>query len=216
MFLHGWGGNETSFANILPFFRCHYRCLTLSMPMFQKEGYADKPWTLDDYAGFVTQFLDNNKVEYCHIIAHSFGCRVATLLATQNPSRYGQLVFTGAAGIRYRKRVNSIKIWFYKLRKKLFKTTKGGSSDYRNLSQVGKITFQNIINRDLSPDIAKIQNPTLLIFGHYDKSTPLKIGRKWQKLVKNSELRVYKNSGHFCYIDEAERFIADAYGHFPK
>jgi len=215
LFLHGWGGDEKSFTPILQYFKQHFNCLCPALPMFQSDSIKENPgapWTLDDYADFVEEYLDKNDVEKCHIIAHSFGARVTALLLNKDPKRYGRIVLTGAAGIRKR----SLCVWFkvrvYKLRKRVFKIKKqGGSSDYKKLTDAGKKTFQNIITFDLKNEIAKIIHPTLLIFGGKDSATPIKLGKKWQKLSKNSKLIIYKKSGHFCFIDEHARFIRDAY-----
>ena len=191
LFLHGWGGDENSFAPLLPYFRIKYNCLA---PTFS----PPHPWTLEDYADFVEKFLDQHSIEHCHIIAHSFGARITALLVTRNPLRYGKLVLAGAAGLR----MPSLRT---KLRLKLRKPSK----DYLAMPPEGKQTFKNIVNRDLSPEIANIQNKTLLIFGRNDKSTPVKMGRRWEKLMSDSKLVIYKNSGHFPYIDQTGRFIRD-------
>jgi len=215
LFLHGWGGDENSFAPILPFFEKQYKCLCPAMPMFQKDSKKDNPdsaWTLKDYAEFIENYLDENNIEKCHILAHSFGARVTTLLLNRNPDRYGRIILTGAAGIKKRKTLCVwLKIKSYKVRKKLFMNKKeSGSTDYKKLTDEGKKTFQKIIEYDLKGEISKIFHPTLLIYGGHDTATPVKMGRKWAKLSKNSILVTYKKSGHFCYIDENSRFIKDS------
>ncbi|MCL2570451.1 MAG: alpha/beta hydrolase [Firmicutes bacterium] len=213
LFLHGWGGNEHSFSNITPILQYHFNCLSISMPMFQKDDLISPqtPWTLEDYAAYVETFLDSHNVEKCHILAHSFGARITALLVNRNPNRYEKLVLTGAAGIKPRKSLNTkLKIALYKTRKKLnLIKTEQGSPDYKKLTPVGKQTFNNIINRDLKPEISNINHPILLIFGKHDTATPPKMGRQWKKLAKNSTLIIYPNSGHFTYIDETQKFLAN-------
>ena len=231
LFLHGWGGGSQSFAPVWKFFEKRFICLAPSLPMFEAEcaegGTCEsaqscpddwdykptKPWTLEDYAEFVERFLDDNTVQKCHIVAHSFGARVAVLLVNRNKARYGRIVLTGAAGIKPRKRlIVLLKIWCYKIRKKLFGAkARGGSSDYRKLSPVGRRTFQNILNRRLEREISQICNPTLLIYGKNDKATPPWMGRKWAKISPVAELNIYNKSSHFCYIDEPARFNAEVY-----
>ncbi|MCL2755965.1 MAG: alpha/beta hydrolase [Firmicutes bacterium] len=211
LLLHGWGGNENSFAPILPYLSKHFRCLAPAFPMFgcDSDNQPDTPWTLDDYTNFIQEYLVTNNVEKCHILAHSFGARVTALLVTRNPARFEKLVLTGAAGIRRRKFSTIIKIKLYKLRKKLGYKKQSGSPDYKKLTNSGKKTFQNIINRDLKSEIKQINNPTLLIFGRNDNATPVKLGKKWVKISQNANLLVYNNSGHFAYLDETSRFIKD-------
>lgn len=201
LFLHGWGGDQNSFSNIMPYLQRTHRCLSISMPTVPSDV-----WQLEDYALMVEKFLDDARVEQCHIIAHSFGARVAVLLVNRNPQRFKKLVLTGAAGIRKKLSLyRRFRIWLHK--RGIWKSL--GSPDYQNLSRIGKLTFQNIVNRDLSRDITKISHPTLLVFGKRDKSTPVWMGKRWARLSPNAKLLIYKNSGHFAYLDEPSRFLVD-------
>jgi len=124
LFLHGWGGNEQSFAPIMPVLKKHFRCITLGMPMFNNNDTDEPgtPWTLEDYANHVENYLDSLGVTKCHIVAHSFGARVTCLLVTRNPKRYEKLILTGAAGIRPRQKIRTmLKIWSYKVKRKFAK-----------------------------------------------------------------------------------------------
>lgn len=203
------------------------------MPM----NHFPRPWTLFDYADLVERVLDERGVESCHIIAHSFGARVTAILVNRNPSRYRRLVLVGAAGIPPRRSVVvRMKILWHKFRRRVFgRETEGGSAEYRVLTKEGKITFQNIIRHDLRPLIRNLQHPTLLIYGSKDTATPVWMGRKWMRLMNRNtsggleeqrysngntsgdfggqrcSLVVYENSGHYAYLEESARFIADAF-----
>ena len=67
-----------------------------------------------------------------------------------------------------------------------------------------KKTFQNIIKEDLRKYYKNISCDTLIIWGDNDLDTPLKDGLLIKKLIKNSEIIVYKNSNHFCYLNYPE------------
>lgn len=208
LFLHGWGGNQNSFAHIKKHFESHFRCIFINF-----DCNPDKVRTLYDYVSQVEEVIKLENVEKCYIIAHSFGARIAVLLATLNPNLVEKMVLTGAAGLKPRFRLSVwLKIKIYKFKKRFLKAhqnIKSGSPDYRNLSQSGKITFQNIIHRNLATEIRELEVPTLLIFGKKDKSTPLYMAKLWTKLQKSSTLIMYKQSGHFCFIDNPARFISD-------
>lgn len=220
LFLHGWGTNSSIFVRVMSFFEnlsVDYKILALDLPMFAC-GDSDSPgapWGLENYSDYVEQFLDKEGVENCHIIAHSFGARVAVLLCTRNLGRFGKLVLTGAAGLRKRLSFcKCLRVRFHKMG--IWKNK--GSEDYRKLTHTGKVTFQNILRRDLSGEIANLKNPTLLIWGRKDSATPLKMGKKWLRLQnkgwtkqKPARILIYRDSGHFCFLDEPERFIRDAH-----
>ena len=202
IFLHGWGTDQKSFAPVRRFFESNYKCIFVDF-----DCNPSKPMVLEDYAEYVEQILIREKITHCYIIAHSFGARVAALLGVRNPHMIRRMVLTGAAGLRPRFNIKTFaKIRLYKM----FKIGKG-SSDYRNLSKSGKITFQNIILRDLSYEITRLKIPTLLIYGRGDKSTPIYMGKRWTRLQKSSILKVYAEAGHYTFVDSPARFILDAH-----
>jgi pimeloyl-ACP methyl ester carboxylesterase len=184
------------------------------MPCFQTtdQNAPEQPYTLQDYADRVAALLDELGITNTHVIAHSFGCRVAALLAVQRPEIFSRLVFTGAAGIKTRRKpIVVLKIWLYKLRRRLFgaDSKPRGSSDYRNLTDVGKITFRNILGVDLRNQIKQITAPTLLVFGENDTATRVSTAKLWTKSNSVTTLTIYKNAGHFCYIQQSGRFTMD-------
>jgi len=201
LFLHGWGGNERSFASVLPFFEGKYNCVCVYLPTEPGEV-----WTLEDYADTVLCELDKRGIQKAHIIAHSFGARVAVLLVGRQPERFGKLVLTGPAGLRPRLSIiRRLKIRLHKAG-----LVKGrGSADYRILSPTGKKTFQNVVNRDLSAEIARIGHSILIIWGDKDDAVKKYMINRWTKLACRVTIKVYKGCGHFCFLDKAARFILD-------
>jgi len=170
---------------------------------------TDKPLGLEDYANMVLAELDRLGIERVHVVAHSFGARVTTLLANMQPERFGKLVLVGPAGIKPR-----FNLWrWFKIRLHKAGIIKSrGSADYRTLSKNGKITFQNIIKRDLSPEISRITQPSLIIWGRRDKAIKKFMAKRWTKLNACITMKTYKNAGHFCFLDEPARFIMDVEG----
>ena len=201
LFLHGWGGDENSFASIAPFFKKHYNCVFIRFPTDPPE-----PWCLDNYANLVMEKINQQGIDKCHIIAHSFGARVASLLLNHYPKRFDRIVLTGPAGIP---KHFSLWLWLKIRFNKLFRRKNAGSSDYRKLTSIGKQTFKNIIGRDLRPEIRQIVHKTLIIWGNRDKAIPRYMVKLWTNLNTNTKLITYKGNGHFCFIDSPTRFIID-------
>jgi len=201
LFLHGWGGDDKSFSSVLPYFRTKYNCICVAMPR-----ETDEPWTLEDYARMVFAELDRLGIKQTHIIAHSFGARVTAVLANEQPERFGKLILAGPAGIKQR-----FNLWRW-LRVRLHKAKiikSKGSADYSTLSHNGKITFQNIVRRDLSAEISAITQPSLIIWGKKDKAIKKYMAKRWTNLNACITMKTYKNAGHFCFLDEPARFIID-------
>ena len=76
-----------------------------------------------------------------------------------------------------------------------------GSSDYQQLSPDMKKTFVSIVNTYLDEYARKMSVKTLIIWGEKDNDTPLYMAKKLNRYIKNSQLKVIKDAGHFCFLD---------------
>jgi pimeloyl-ACP methyl ester carboxylesterase len=76
-------------------------------------------------------------------------------------------------------------------------------------------TYRNIINEDMQAEAAKIELPTLLIYGDKDKSTPPTDGLLFQKAVNHSDLKIISGAGHFLHQEESGR-VSDLIKQFLK
>ena len=212
LFLHGWGGDLRSFsyfANSLSVYG--YRTINLS---FNGHGNSEKPssvWGVSDFARAVLKLLKNYNVEKVSIVGHSFGGRVAIWLSANYPSLVDKLVLVDSAGIKPRRGLRyKYKVWRYKKAKKNGKDlSKFGSSDYKNLDEKMKGTFIKIVNEDLTKFLPKILVPTLLVWGKKDKDTPMYMAKKMRKKIKESNLVVFKNEGHWAYANKPNEFLKE-------
>lgn len=227
LLLHGWGAQIESFAPVIFALQKYRRVIALDFPGFGKSGYPDKSWTVADYMEFTAAFLRQIGEKKVDIVCHSFGGRVTIMLAAIYPQLVGKIVFVDAAGIRPRRKPKYyIKIWSYKLTKKIARVNwlagalkaigvdvqkriqSAGSSDYKALPDHMKKTFVNVVNQDLSGYLKDIKSPSLLIWGENDMDTPVLYGRKMEKEIADAGLVVLKNAGHFSYLDQFPQFIA--------
>ena len=78
---------------------------------------------------------------------------------------------------------------------------RSGSSDYVNAKVMQKKMLIAAVNYDQRRVFKGIKCETLLIWGSYDQSTPLKDGKLINRLIKNSSLVIVPNSGHFPFVD---------------
>ena len=93
------------------------------------------------------------------------------------------------------------------LRKYQEKLSKFGSNDYKLLSERMKQIFVHIVNEDLSMYAKYINSETLIVWGEKDKDTPIYMAKKLKRLIKNSELKIIENAGHFSFIDNKDEFL---------
>lgn len=222
LILPGWGNTRETFKNIINNLKENYTIYILDYPSFGKSSIPKVTLSIYDYALLIKAFITSNNIKSPHIIAHSFGGRITSLLIGYYKIDVKKVILIDVAGIKRRKNINSyLKEKIYKLLKKLtflLPTKKRiiyqrklfynfASKDYQNINTKMQQTFKNIINEDLRKYYKEISNETLLIWGEKDIDTPYKDALLLNRIIKNSALITYKNSYHFPYLDYQNNII---------
>lgn len=216
--LPGWGDTRKTFTNIIESLKENNTIYILDYPSFGNSNKLTKIKTIYDYKELIINFIKELDIENPIIIAHSFGGRITSLIS--NEINIKKIILIDVAGI---KRINiktKIKILTYKLlklltnlfpknkeklRKKLL--NKFSSSDYKELDQIMKQTFKNIIKINLKNNYKNIKQETLILWGEKDIDTPLKDAYKLNNIIKNSALIIFKNSSHYSYLENEYQTI---------
>ncbi len=226
LLLHGWGCDSASFSFIENALLEGATIITLDFPGHGQSDEPPAPWGVDDYAKQVLELLQRENLMPVSIIAHSFGGRVAMVLAANHPEGLTKLVITGGAGIkppvseRSRKRTKRFKRYNAILerlkairpitalinRMQASLRARYGSSDYVKLNETMRKTFVKIISKDLLPLLGSIQAPTLLIWGSADTETPLWMGQTMEQQIPDAGLVVFDGGSHYAFIEQWQRF----------
>ncbi len=169
---------------------------------------AERPLTLYDYADAIQEIIDAYGMKEVVLVGHSFGGRVAILLASRLKNVKG-IVLVDSAGMKPKNTLKkSMRKLKYKLRKAFgLSTSMCGSEDYRALDEVMKVTFKNVVNLYLEDLLPKIGCPALLIWGKRDKDTPLYMAKRMKRGIKDCGLIILEG-GHFSYLDDYATFLA--------
>lgn len=207
VYLHGWGADYGSL-----FFLDAYlgnSSLFLDFPPFGKSDKNLKDWTIFTYTTMVVSLCEHLGIHKVNLIGHSFGGRVAILFACFCKSRVEKLVLIDSAGVKPKRKLSYyIKVSNYKIREKLhLDVSKYGSCDYLALDENMRKVFNNIVKTHLDDFLENVEAKTLILFGEKDKTTPLYMAKKLKKKIKNSELKIIENAGHFCFVDNRYFFI---------
>lgn len=209
MLLHGWGGNMTSFLSLEQHLSKYARVLNLDFLGFGDSPRLTRPVDVPDYADGVLELIEKYSMRDVVLVGHSFGGRVAMYIAEHYPEMVSGLVLIDAAGIFPRFSIKKfVKIRLHRFLKRLGLKGLKGSPDYRALDDIGRATFNNVISFDLESNLSDISCPALLIWGKDDRDTPLYMAKKLNKKIKNSELIVFNDVGHFSYLERpCETFL---------
>jgi pimeloyl-ACP methyl ester carboxylesterase len=209
LFLHGYLSCKESFFYQIEFLADNgYRVTAPDILGFGRSAPLTVPYSVADYAAWVEKLMISCGLVKPHIIAHSFGGRVALKLLSENGGIADKLVLCGGAGLvkprspqymRQVRRYRAVKKLFPGFAEKHF-----GSEEYRTLSPVMRESYKLIVNEDLRYCAAKIKNKTLLLYGSDDNVTPAsEEGEIFNGLIKGSRLVVTKG-GHFCFAEHPE------------
>lgn len=211
LLLHGWGGNNESFAPVFNSLKKCFRVVALDFWGFGKSDLpadgADTYW----YAAMTKKFLDALGIQSVWLIGHSFGGRVSLILADGYPDIVQKIVLCDAAGMKPKFSLKKkLRVLRYKICKRLVKLglmksnrlSKFGSSDFKQLDGVMQKTFVKVVNDFLEKEAKNTKAETLLVWGSEDKDTPLYMAKKLNRLIENSGLVLINGAGHFSYLDD--------------
>lgn len=205
VYLHGWGCDGSVFLPIVKSLPNYANYIV----DFNGFGKSEKPpssgWTVIDYALQLRDFLQEHNISAVTIVAHSFGCRVALVLASNYPELVSRMLLVAPAGLRRFSLSRWWKVAKYKTSKflaKLRKTTpnaKYASADYNNSSPEMRATFVKVVNQDLSIFAKRVACPVVIVNGRQDTATPLSHAKRLNRLIAHSSL-VEIDGDHFAFF----------------
>lgn len=218
--LHGWGASLDAIGSVIAGLGRSVEMIAVDLPGFGASEPPREPWTVGRYAAFLLEFASALQLERFSVLAHSFGARIAIVLADEHPEKVERLLLTGAAGIRPRRKPS------YYARVALAKVGRaaaavGGSrgrrlqavlrrriasADWLAASEAMRETFRLVIAEDLTARLPRIRVPTLLVWGDHDADTPLWMGERMERLIPDAGLVVLHGAGHYAYAERAGEF----------
>ena len=213
--LHGWGCSTDYFAKLQRHLAKKFQVYAIDLPGF---GMSDAPidvWGSFEYAQLIAQFMQAKHIVNPILLGHSFGGKISINLVGHGLIKAKKIILIGSNGVLLPKSLQlKAKIILFKLMKKLLgnlivNKNKFGSSDYRNANPHMRMILVKTVNEDKSELLANITIPVLLIWGENDTSVPLQAGKIMHKMLKNSQLKVFSNCGHFPFVDKYEPVIAE-------
>src|ERR1700752_2841916 len=103
LMLHGWGTSGDDLLPLANLMTDAYRVHVVDLPGFGQSPRPESPWGTADYARCVLEYLNANELDRVDIVAHSFGGKIALLLASSAVARVRRLVLIAASGIAPRR-----------------------------------------------------------------------------------------------------------------
>lgn len=219
LLLHGWGQSHSFWTELAKKLGKDYHIYALDLPGFGMSQEPTYTWSIKNYAEFTNQFVMKLDMTNPIIIGHSFGGRIAIVYASKFPTKKLVLYSTsgGVSEISLGKlfhRYVIVKIGKYLFPNLIYKyhTQIFRPKNYLNKIILNKIRSRRMLDvysqpfEDLQKALIKIHTSTLIIVGIKDYIANPRIGKKLNKLIKNSRLVEIPNATHFAHIEDQDNF----------
>ena len=232
--LHGSGPGVSAWVNwrlVIPHLAQHFRAIAPDIVGF---GFTERPddvsYDMETWLKHALDFLDALEIEQAHVIGNSFGGSLAVALAIHAPERVSRLVLMGSVGLEFELTEGLDLTWGYtpsleNMRRllDLFAYNRQLVTDelaqmryeaslrpgvQESYSAMFPAPRQDGIRKICSSetDVRNIEHETLIIHGRDDRVIPASVSEHLSRCIKNSQLHIFGNCGHWTQIEHNRRF----------
>jgi pimeloyl-ACP methyl ester carboxylesterase len=226
-----------TFYKVLPALSQHYRCIAMDLPNFAHTGpvvYSEPVHNLQ--ARTALALMDALGIEKAHLLGNSQGGQSAMVFTCHYPERVNKLVFgachvvTGVDTYLFANKLRWVRspdarpafappthdsirasladcidndaLITEDLVNYLYKT----AMDRPDLVEARSKSVSTYY--DHVDDMDKINHPTLIIWGRYDRICPVEVGIKFLNHLSTSRLVVLNDCGHWIPFEKPEEWLA--------
>lgn len=233
VFIHGWPLNHKIFEyQMVSLMRAGHRVIGIDLRGF---GQSDKPRQGNDYdtwADDIRKVIGTLDLHNVLLAGFSMGGAIAMhYAAMNNDPRVTKLALMGAAGPLFSKRSDSPNGIPLEEIEGLINVALADRSKLAH--DLGVVNFhtsaspefycwlegvrmeaslhatirglEELRDRDLRPELKNIHIPARIFHGVHDQVVPFKLAEEQHRLIKNSLIVPFYNSGHGLYYDERDK-----------
>lgn len=209
--LHGLSGSARWWRYTVPALAAAYTVHVPELCGFGRSKPALRDFTIDELSAVMAEWLQLNGLSHIRLVGHSMGAQIAIHLASDAPMLIERLVLVSASGIprplapaellRFVSEVVPPRAW--------------GAPTFlpsivADALRAGPLVLTRatlaLISDDVRPRLARVQAPTLLIWGALDPLTPLEHGELMAKAIPGARLVVLPRAAHNPMVDRAADF----------
>lgn len=217
LFLPG-GLRVSTYLQNISYLSQQYQVIGLDLPGFGKSSIPKEVWSLEDYAQFISKFLESMGISKIPVIGHSYGGGVGLHMAIQT-SKVSKLMIFSPMGVESKHSrlifyfnvlvTKSINDFFAmktnRMRALVFNNaistiTENPANAFKMLQITNKVLYKHT-----SPEaLAKITVPVNLVWAKYDELFPMQNGEYLDKHIKKSTLEVLEGNHDWLTIHPGE------------
>lgn len=228
--VHGAGGSSSVWYKQVKAFKKHFNVLLVDLRGHGKSkdtGMLNKEYSFKDVSLDVIEVLDDKGIKAAHFVGISLGTILIRTIAEIYPDRVKSMILGGAV-VRLNKRVKTLMglggllkkvipyMWLYRLfawclmpRKRHEKSRLLFVKQAKKLYQKEFVKWFRL-TKSVVPLLLKFEEndvdiPTLYIMGDEDYMFLLPVEEIVRK-SKYTQLKVIKDSGHVCNVDQPDKF----------
>lgn len=224
LFLHSWLGSWRTWMPTMEMIADRYRAIALDFWGFGDSATHSQPLHIDDYVDQVFGFMDGLGILPPHVVGHGLGGVVAIRASSLRPERFGKVLVAGTpvlgpllqavvkpSGLgRLLNRSAGNDLWI-----KLVRQASNGDAAFsevvEDIEATSPATLQSvlddIITVDLRPNIARLVQPLLAVYGGRDKVLTAEHGHHITEAQGTfRQVLTLDKSGHFPFLDHPTQF----------
>jgi pimeloyl-ACP methyl ester carboxylesterase len=218
VFIHGAGGNWSSWYRQRDFFSRDFNCFIMELPRHgaaQSQGAQE----IKSYALWIRGALDELELSNPFVIGHSMGGAVTMDLALRFPAlTKGLVLVSTGARLRVLPRIlDEIKEDFSRTVEFICELSFAKdvpeemldvaiAEMQKNSPDILYGDFSACERFDIMEEVQGIKNPTLVICGDQDSLTPVTYSRYLAEHIAGSRLEVIEGAGHMVMLERPEQF----------
>lgn len=238
LLLHGTGASLHTWDGWVAALQQERRVIRVDLPGFGLTGPSpDGKYDIGSYVRFVVALMDTLQIQRAVVAGNSLGGYVAWKTAVDHPERVSTLILVDAAGYAYDSQSVPIAFRLARnpltapLIQRLSSRRTVASSVRNVYGDPSKVTpelveryyeltlregnraaiaarFAQVEPGEFAAQIAKVRQPTLILWGGQDRLIPVDYGRQFQRDIADSRLVVFDELGHVPQEEDPARTVA--------
>ena len=231
LLLHGWRGDLRRWSKVMPFLSRTHRVIAMDFPGYGKSAKEDGvSYGIPLFARAAFELLGHLGIDRAVWAGHSMGGQVAVHAALADPDRVSKLVLVDSSGIApspqrfelmisedrladpgYQAIVRMIRHVSYEepdnaeaAARELYGLTQG--PEYRAHARAALLAHRSMATEDIYYEVAKIQTPTLIVWGAADPIFPAATALEFNERIAGSLVAFIPECGHLPPVEKPDAF----------